>query len=140
MTVGTTDHEQQAFAAVPASARSARLFVVDALRRRGADPTVIGDYQLVVSELAANIIEHGDGSDMVVIIADAGSQWWEVEVVDGPSFGLGQGLRPDSWAVADAGQFSGRGLGIVRKLMDDIVIAVADGHVSVRCRRRRQHQ
>lgn len=139
MTVGTTDQQWRAFAAVAASARSTRMFVADALRSRGADALVISDYQLVVSELASNVIEHGDGTDLVVGIDVSDPDWWEVEVAYGPAFAEGQALQPDAWVVADARQFSGRGLGIVRQLMDDVITAASGDHVSVRCRRRRQH-
>jgi hypothetical protein len=39
--------------------------------------------------------------------------------------------------VAAADQPSGRGLGIVRHLVDDIVTDSTDGQISIRCRRRR---
>jgi anti-sigma regulatory factor (Ser/Thr protein kinase) len=107
------------------------------LRRRSADQALISDYQLVVSELASNVIEHGDGSEMVVVVDSADPQWWAVEVSDGPLVAPFE-LTPDTWKVADPREFSGRGLGIVRELMDDIVIGVVGGHVSVRCRRHRR--
>jgi len=138
MAVGTTDQERRAFAAVPASARFARMFVGDALHRLGAGALIVSDYQLVVSELASNVIEHGDGTDMIVSIDVADPLWWQVEVADGPAFTNGKAPQLDAWVVADPRQFSGRGLGIVRELMDDIVIASSGDHVSVCCRRRRR--
>jgi anti-sigma regulatory factor (Ser/Thr protein kinase) len=119
------------------SARAARQFVTEELRLHGATSTVIGDYALVVSELAANIIEHGDGSDLIVSVDVADPQWWEVAVVGGASATSSQVLHPDKWTVVGADQASGRGLGIVRHLMDHIVTDATDGQVSVRCRRRR---
>lgn len=137
MNVGAIDREQRTFEAVPTSARAARQFVIEILRQHGATTTVIGDYALVVSELATNIIEHGGGSRLVICVDVADSEWWEVEVVGGTSATFNQVLQPDTWTVAGAEQTSGRGLGIVRHLMDHVATDTTDGQVSIRCRRRR---
>jgi anti-sigma regulatory factor (Ser/Thr protein kinase) len=137
MNANALEREQQGFAAVPTSARAARQFVAAALRRHGAAPKVISDYALVVSELVTNIIEHGDGSSMVIFLDVADADWWEVEVVGGSVTSPSTLLEPEKWAVASADKPSGRGLGIVRHLMDDIVARTDTGQVSIRCRRRR---
>ena len=137
MNASAIDRVQQTFEAVPASARAARQFVTNTLRSHGAAPSLISDYALVVSELATNIIEHGDGSDLVIFLDVADSEWWGMEVVGGASTAPGHVLEPASWTVASADEPSGRGLGIVRHLMDEIVTDTTDGQVSIRCRRRR---
>lgn len=137
MNASALDREQQSFAAIPTSARAARQFVAATLRRHDAAPKVISDYALVVSELVSNIIEHGDGSSMVISLDVANPDWWEVEVVGGSMTSPGSLLQPDTWTVAGADEASGRGLGIVRHLMDDIVTRTDAGQVSIRCRRRR---
>jgi anti-sigma regulatory factor (Ser/Thr protein kinase) len=137
MNANALDREQQSFAAIPASARAARQFAAATLRRHGAPPKVIKDYALVVSELVTNIIEHGDGSSMVISLDVANPDWWEVEVVGGSAASPSTLLQPDTWTVASADEASGRGLGIVRHLMDDIATHTNAGQVSIRCRCRR---
>jgi anti-sigma regulatory factor (Ser/Thr protein kinase) len=137
MNANALDREQQSFAAIPASARAARQFVATTLRRHDATSKVISDFALVVSELVTNIIEHGDGSNMIISLAVADPDWWEVEVVGGSATSPATLLQPDTWTVASADKASGRGLGIVRHLMDDIVSHTNAGQVSIRCRCRR---
>jgi anti-sigma regulatory factor (Ser/Thr protein kinase) len=137
MTSRAIDREHQTFEAVPTSARAARQFVADTLRAHGASPQLITDYALVVSELTTNIIEHGDGSSLVIYLDVSDPQWWEVEVVGGATAAPSQLLDPDSWNVAGVDDTSGRGLGIVRHLMNDISTGFQAGQVSIRCRRRR---
>jgi anti-sigma regulatory factor (Ser/Thr protein kinase) len=139
MNASAIDRVQQTFAAVPASARAARQFVRDTLRSHGAANNVITDYALAVSELATNIIEHGDGSDLIIFLDVADPQWWGMEVVGGATTATNHVLvlEPASWTVAAADEPSGRGLGIVRHLMDDIATDTTDGQLSIRCRRRR---
>ena len=137
MSASAIDRVQRIFEAVPTSARAARQFVADTLRLHGATTGVISDYSLVVSELATNIIEHGDGSSWVIFVDVTDSDWWEVEVVGGVSDPPARVLQPDTWSVAAADEISGRGLGIVRHLMDQITADETDGQVGIRCRRRR---
>ncbi len=137
MSLDAVDRERRSFDAVPASARGARQFVREALRHHGATSKAISDYALAVSELATNIIEHGGGSPLVVCVDVSDPLWWEVEVTGGAPTGSYQVLQPETWNVASSERSSGRGLGIVRHLMDDIVAATADGQVSIRCRQRR---
>ncbi len=137
MNVGASDREERTFEAVPTNARAARQFVAEILRQHRASTRVISDYELVVSELATNIIEHGNGSRLVICVDVADPEWWEVEVVGGTSTATDQVFQPDTWTVAGADQASGRGLGIVRHLMDHIASDRTDGLVSIRCRRRR---
>jgi anti-sigma regulatory factor (Ser/Thr protein kinase) len=131
------DCELRAFEPVPISAHAARTFVTEFLRRHGATETVIGDYALAVSELATNIIEHGGGSDVTIRVDVTDPRWWEVEVIGGTSVPPDEVLHPETWAVASAEEISGRGLGIVRHLMHDVIADTTDGRVSIRCRQRR---
>ena len=137
MNPSAVDRQQQTFEPVPISARAARQFVAETLRSNGASEQVTRDYALVVSELATNIIEHGDGSQLVIFLDVAHSEWWEVEVVGGSTTPPERLLQPEMWSVASADEGSGRGLGIVRHLMDDILTGSSDGLVSIRCRRRK---
>jgi anti-sigma regulatory factor (Ser/Thr protein kinase) len=137
MKPSAVDREQRTLEAVPTSARAARQFVAETLREHGASTQVIKDYVLVVSELSTNIIEHGDGSSLVIYLDVADPGWWDIEVVGGASAPPAQLLRPETWTVASADDASGRGLGIVRHLMDEIATGSNGGQVSIRCRHRR---
>ncbi len=124
-------------AAVPASAHDARIFISASLRQSHAPAGVIADYQLTVSELASNVIEHGDGTELTIIVDMSDPQWWQVEVACSIADGATHILHPESWVVTGMDHASGRGLGIVRLLMDDIVVTHDDGRVRIRCRQRR---
>ncbi|MEO8264085.1 MAG: ATP-binding protein [Ilumatobacteraceae bacterium] len=132
------DRQQQVFEAVPISARAGRQFVTDTLRDHGATVKVISDYALAVSELVTNIIEHGNGSNLTILLDVADPDWWEVEVVGGSSTTPDHLVHPETWSVANPDEASGRGLGIVRHLMDVITSGTDAGQVSIRCRRRRE--
>ncbi|MGZ4672054.1 MAG: ATP-binding protein [Ilumatobacteraceae bacterium] len=129
--------ERRAFDAVPASAGAARRFVADLLRRDGAPAAVISDCSLVVSELVTNVIEHSNGSQLEIVVDLADPDWWQLEVAGGPPVAHKQLRAPETWSVAGADEVSGRGLGIVRQLMDDVAIRADDGQIIVCCRRQR---
>jgi anti-sigma regulatory factor (Ser/Thr protein kinase) len=137
MNASEIDREQKSFDPVPTSARAARQFVSETLRSNGATPKVIGDYALAVSELTTNIIEHGNRTSLIVFVDIADTDWWEVEVAGGAAAPARELLEPDTWTVAGADEVSGRGLGIVRHLMDEISSDITGGQISIRCRRRR---
>jgi anti-sigma regulatory factor (Ser/Thr protein kinase) len=126
----------QSFTCTPSSARSARAFVCKSLRRHGATRPVVNDFKLVVSELAANAIEHGGGAEIVVTVDFTDSQWWVVEVAGESDDVEDHILDPDSWTITGPGAMSGRGLGIARVLMDDIAMTIASRWMTIRCRRR----
>lgn len=137
MNISAVDREQQIFEAVPASARAARKFVGEILRQRGAPVPVVVDFKLIVSELVANAIEHGDESGLTVSVDFSDHQWWEIEVVGGNANSASKMKQPNTWTVAGSEQVSGRGLGIVRQLMDEVVSDISDGRIRIQCRRRR---
>ena len=124
-------------AAVPSSARAARDFIGDYLRESRAPQAVIADCQLAVSELASNVITHGEGSELFIAVDASDPQWWLVEVASSMVIGATNMLLPESWVVTGSDRISGRGLGIVRRLMTDIVVTIDAGRVSTRCRQRR---
>jgi anti-sigma regulatory factor (Ser/Thr protein kinase) len=137
MNGNAVDRERRIFEAVPLSARAARQFVTERLRSSGAPVAVVGDYSLVVSELVTNVIEHSEGSHVEIILGLDDPLWWELEVVGGRPAAPKRMLAPELWTVASAHEVSGRGLGIVRQLMDDVVTEIGTDRVSVRCRRYR---
>lgn len=128
---------EQTFPRIAASVRAARGFVVDRLDSAGADPAAISTIELAVSELASNSIEHGHGDSFCVAIVIDDLTMWELTVTGSgklqPRF-----LDPSTWRVAEHGEESGRGLGIVQSLMDSVEVAAHDDEVAVRCRLVRQ--
>ncbi len=138
MNSSAVDREHKTFDAVPTSARHARQFVSETLYLHGASAGVVSDYALVVSELASNFIEHGDGSSLIIYLDVTDPDWWDVEVVGGAVTDTAPIPDPDTWRVAPAEDPSGRGLGIVRHLMDDIVTVTTGNEISIRCRKRRR--
>jgi anti-sigma regulatory factor (Ser/Thr protein kinase) len=115
------------------NAQFARGFAADTLQQAGAPADVVRDLRLATSELASNIIEHGDGSGFDVSVEHGACSGWSVEVsgtLHSTTPPLG---APELWAVAAADERSGRGLGIVRMLMDDVIVTQQDRRVLVRC-------
>ena len=137
MNASAVDREQRTFEAVPTSAGAARRFVSEILRLNGASKCVVADFALVVSELSTNIIEHGNGSSLIIFVDVSDPDSWELEVVGGQCPPESRVLRPEAWAVAAADDPTGRGLGIVRHLMDEISAESRDDQVSIRCRQKR---
>jgi GAF domain-containing protein/anti-sigma regulatory factor (Ser/Thr protein kinase) len=99
------------------------------LEANGVEPSIVGDVVLACDEACANSIEHGlrataaesievslelDGDDVVVTIADTGS-----------------------WSDRPSGDHRGRGLDIMRALMDSVDITLSPG-TTVTMRRRRR--
>lgn len=126
--------EELVFRARPVNPRAVRRFVREALEAASAPADVVADFQLVVSELATNAIEHGVG-DVVVEVDGSRPAWWEVTVSS--SIGGARLRSTREWVIADADAGSGRGLGIVRWLMDEVRVDHVGDRISVRCRMRR---
>jgi anti-sigma regulatory factor (Ser/Thr protein kinase) len=135
MDLGAPSRRHRAFPRDASSARAARDFVAAELASMGAPPELIDDFRLAVSELAANAIEYGSDTHIEVSIS-ADEYCWELEVAGA----VASRRRPpgaDTWDVAGPDERSGRGLGIVRKLMDVTSVVEVDGRIAVRCGRRR---
>lgn len=135
MNTGPSSRHQRTFRAGVDSARAARVFVAEQLHQNGAPPATLADLQLVVSELVANAVQHG-ASDVVVQVDSADDAWLQLTVVGGT--GLPADLAdPARWRIADPNDAAGRGLGIVRALVDEVVVDTIDEQLVVRCRRHR---
>jgi anti-sigma regulatory factor (Ser/Thr protein kinase) len=95
----------------------------------------MNDIRLVVSELVSNAIQHGDGAvEIEVDLSD--ERWLGVAVTGGD--GLPEVLAdPSTWTIAPAELPAGRGLGIVRSLVQELSTTNVGGLASVRCRVRR---
>jgi len=106
--------------------RSVRSYVA----ARGGDAEVVDDLELVVSELATNVIEHTE-SPTLTITLDRIDDDWVLEVSDVDDLDI-----LDDVALPDAGELTGRGLFVVAALVDDIRIVDNAGQRALRCRRR----
>lgn len=125
----------RSFRATPASGRAIRAFVREVLRTADVPGHVASDAELVVSELAANAIEHGAGDELTVVVDVSRRPWLSVSVTC--VCDAAPALRAwRTWAIATPDARSGRGLGIVRRLMDDVDVEARNGRMTVRCRRR----
>ncbi|HQZ35803.1 MAG TPA: hypothetical protein PK020_15365, partial [Ilumatobacteraceae bacterium] len=81
----------------------------------------------------ANSVQYGNGTEIVVGVDAVTDDWYTVSISSGVDGALPP-LDPESWTVADPEQRSGRGLGIVRSLSDDLSVAVNDGRLVIICR------
>ncbi len=109
------------------------VFIEGILRGYGADESVIADIAISVSELVNNAIFHGNKAAPdrpVVITCDNKNGSVTVSVAD-----EGGGFDPDAVAdpISDENLMKdvGRGIFIVKSLMDDVVIAATDTGTTV---------
>jgi len=118
--------------AMPADVSEARHAVAEFLVGRGVSAMVVDDMELVTSELVTNAVVHG-GSGSIGVEVDT-----EKEIVVTVSNTGSAKLIPPihMWRTASPMAPSGRGLGIVRRLCDDVAVLEIDGTTVVVCRRR----
>jgi anti-sigma regulatory factor (Ser/Thr protein kinase) len=116
----------------PADVSQARHAVVDYLGARGVSSIVVDDMELVTSELVTNAMVHGRrGSIGVEVDAE------DEVIVTVSNTGPAQAIPPiEEWRAASPVAPSGRGLGIVRRLCDDVAVLEMDDTTVVVCRRR----
>lgn len=102
---------------------------IRAFIERHGDNDVAAEMELVVSELATNVIHH-TGSDNIVIVIERDEHLWTVDVANAENIPrLGDIVDPTFDTM------SGRGLIIVRALMDSVEVReLGDAHM-IHCRR-----
>jgi anti-sigma regulatory factor (Ser/Thr protein kinase) len=117
------------FPSSTASIRAARVFVADLLDAETPDWDRRGDVLLATSELVTNAVEHG-GTDFigVDVAIDAGSVTVAVDSALTGSIG-----DPAMWVGPAAAGPNGRGLMIVRSVVDEVMVSDGDGRLVVRC-------
>lgn len=133
---GLSGSHERRFPSGASSTSGARAFVGEVLRRAELGRQTISEFELIVSELVANAVEHGDGGDVVVGVDASDAEWLVLTIVNGISASAPP-LDPASWTVAGALQPSGRGLGIVRELAQKIDVVRDGDSLVIVCRRRR---
>jgi len=118
--------------AQPADVSEARHAVAAFLSDRGVAAMVVEDMELVTSELVTNAVVHG-GRGSIGVEVDTESE----VVVTVSNAGSATLIPPiDMWRTASPMAPSGRGLGIVRRLCDDVAVLELDDTTVVVCRRR----
>lgn len=94
---------------------------------------VVADLQLIASELVTNAVEHGAAASVrlgVACDADVAAVWVRS---DGPSPNVGP---VETWRVAGEDEITGRGLGIVREVADEVEVDKRGSTLIVTARRR----
>jgi anti-sigma regulatory factor (Ser/Thr protein kinase) len=117
--------------------RRARHLVAGWLHDHGARPEVVEDLSLAVSELVANVVQHGDTPDVWIRVDDGDAEWWTVEVSERRRALPTELTDPSAWNIAGPDSRNGRGLGIVRTVVDHLDVFAGDGTVTIRCCQRR---
>jgi anti-sigma regulatory factor (Ser/Thr protein kinase) len=115
-----------------ANVSAARRFVRKELEGRVPEDAVT-DLMLATSELVTNAFEHGS-QQPVRLTVRSDREEASITVVSGGE--VGHVPDPDAWTTAQADRISGRGLGIVREIADDIDVERAGGNVAITVRRR----
>ena len=96
------------------------------LRDVDAPDHVVDDLRLAVTEACANVVVHAAGVDDYSVHLTVDEGGCEVEVVD-----LGPGFAPDH-PTAGVDEEDGRGLTLIRTLVDDLEFAREDTAMRVR--------
>ena len=95
---------------------------------------IVDDLALVVAELMTNAVEHGSGRRVIVEI-EIHPDVVSITVDHDGAADLGD---PSSWTMPPKETRSGRGLALVRSLVDDVEWSAAAGRLRVRVDRRYQ--
>ncbi len=96
------------------------------------DVDVVRDLQLIASELFSNAIEHGDNTTVRLDVTVS----HDVAGVSVHSRGVTTQIGPAAeWHVSDPDAVTGRGLGIVRRLADDVIVEREDDVVTITAHR-----
>jgi anti-sigma regulatory factor (Ser/Thr protein kinase) len=129
-----TGHSAQLVLTMPAETSalgSIRLQLAMDASDSGADLDVVEELVLVASELASNVIRHTDDVDMTIRFHVVPGGWLlDVSGADSMEHIPGGGGMPDPM------QQGGRGLVIVRAMMDDVELIDDEGRRWVRCHKR----
>lgn len=103
--------------------------VRDYVTAAGGDGDLADDFELVVSELATNVIEHTSSPTLRIRVERTPADWI-LDVSD-----VEDSHILDDVTLPDEREITGRGLFVVASLVDEVSI-VDDGHRhAVRCRR-----
>ncbi|MFT4864416.1 MAG: anti-sigma regulatory factor (Ser/Thr protein kinase) [Ilumatobacter sp.] len=104
-----------------------RTAVVRLARQSGAPDNVAETFELAVSELVTNVIQHTTGETVTISFGRA-DNGWQLLVSDADELELSEPR-----VTPDPTQLAGRGLFIVESMMDLVELVVIDGRQHVRC-------
>jgi anti-sigma regulatory factor (Ser/Thr protein kinase) len=111
----------------------ARRFVADGLDAAGVDGVVAADLLIVVSELVSNAVMHGAGGPMQLVVRDVAGRI-EITVVSPGGADVGP---VHTWTMPPPGAVGGRGLALVRALVDQVEACGDGSSFAVTASRRR---
>ncbi len=112
----------------PAELSNVRQQVRKFVEGAGGDHDLAADLELVVSELATNVIEHTQSPTLTVVVSRTSDDWL-IEVSDVGDLGI-----LDDVVLPDSSQPAGRGLFVVGALVDDMTIVEVGDSYAIRCR------
>jgi anti-sigma regulatory factor (Ser/Thr protein kinase) len=115
-----------------ANVSAARRFVRTELQGRAPDEAV-SDLMLATSELVTNAFEHGSHWPVRLTVR---SNHDEASITVMSSGDAGRLPELHDWTTARVDRVSGRGLGIVREIADDIDVERSNGSVAITVHRR----
>jgi anti-sigma regulatory factor (Ser/Thr protein kinase) len=93
----------------------------------GGDDRIADDLELVVSELATNVIEH-TSADTISVLIERDDAGWTMQVADADDASM-----LDRVSLPPATARSGRGLFVVRSLVDTLELIETASARAVRC-------
>lgn len=107
-----------------------RRIVREYIESAGGDRSTADDLELVASELATNVIEHTTSPTITISIERTPDEWvLEVSDVEGPF------VLPEVAVLPATSDRSGRGLFVVRSLVDELEVVETPTSRALRCRR-----
>ena len=112
----------------PAELSTVRRRIRDYLHDAGTATEVVEDIELVVSELATNVIEHTTSTSLKILVGRVDDDWY-VDVADVDDLNI-----LDEVALPSMTEPAGRGLFVVSSIVDDIQIVHDAGTYAIRCR------
>lgn len=92
-----------------------RRLIAQALRVVGVEPDTVSDVEIALSEACANVLRHAQIGDSYEVRAGFDQERAFLEIID-----QGAGLGDTSTRTADDDAESGRGLALMRALMDRV--------------------
>ncbi len=104
-----------------ASVPLTRRLVAQALAVAGVADDTISDVEIALSEACANVLRHAQAGDAYEVRAGFDDQSAFLEIID-----EGKGFDPEALQAAADGQESGRGVALMRALMDGVRFETRD--------------
>ncbi len=102
-----------------------------AAKAGGADADTVNDFELVVSELATNVILHTQARQLTLVFTGTADAWiLDVSNAD-------EIIDLDQASLPSPEEIAGRGLAIVSAIMDAVVLVDVEGDQHIRCFKRR---